>query len=112
VCEHRDAVIANMVAFRRAVAGTSQLNWWDDGANAVAFSRGNKGFVVINHEAIALSRNFVTGLAAGKYCDVLAGGVAAGVCAGQTVTVDPFGNASIALGANTALVLQTGVGIP
>lgn len=113
VCEHRDAAIANMIAFRRAVAGTSQLNWWDDGANAVAFSRGDKGFVVINHEAIALSRNFVTGLAPGKYCDVLAGGVAqAGVCAGQTITVDSFGNANIALGANAALVLQQGIGIP
>jgi alpha-amylase len=112
VCEHRDTVIANMLAFRRAVAGTSQLNWWDDGANAIAFSRGDKGFVAINHEASTLTHSFATGLAAGKYCDVLAGGIALGVCVGQTVTVDLNGNASISLAANTALVLLKGVSIP
>ena len=112
VCEHRDPVIASMVAFRRAVAGTVQKNWWDDGANAIAFSRGNKGFVAINHETVAISRSFNTGLAAGTYCDVLGGGVVASSCAGQTVTVDANGNAPINIAANTALVLEAGVSIP
>ncbi len=112
VCEHRDPAIANMIAFRRAVAGTSQLNWWDDGANAVAFSRGDKGFVAINHEFFAVSRIFATGLAAGTYCDVLTGGAGTGVCVGQSVTVDLNGNANITLAADTALVLQKGISIP
>jgi alpha-amylase len=112
VCEHRDKAIANMIAFRRAVAGTTQLNWWDDGANAIAFSRGDKGFVAINHETGAITHNFVTGLAAGNYCEVLAGGVSAGACAGQTIVVGAGGNASITLPANTAVVLQKGIGIP
>jgi alpha-amylase len=59
-----------------------------------------------------LTHSFATGLAAGKYCDVLAGGIALGVCVGQTVTVDLNGNASISLAANTALVLLKGVSIP
>src|SRR3989475_11157933 len=48
VCEHRDLSILNMVSFRHVVAGTDINHWWDDGANAIAFSRGDKGFVAIN----------------------------------------------------------------
>jgi hypothetical protein len=36
----RDRAIAGLVAFRRTVAGTEIEGWWDDGSNAVAFSRG------------------------------------------------------------------------
>ena len=116
VCEQRDPAIANMVAFRRAVAGTAQMNWWDDGANAIAFSRGNLGFVVINGEAFAVSNpKLPTGLAPGKYCDVLVGGVSTvtpGTCAGQLITVDSNGNASVNLATQTGLVLQAGVSVP
>lgn len=116
VCEHRDPVIANMIAFRRAVAGTAQINWWDNGANAIAFSRAGKGFVVINAEsAIIPARTFVTGLAAATYCDVLGGGVSTvnpGTCAGQSITVDPSGKATISLAAKSGLVLQSGISVP
>jgi alpha-amylase len=116
VCEHRDPAIANMVAFRRAVAGTAQINWWDNGANAIAFSRGAKGFVAINGETVILASHILaTGLAAGKYCDVLAGGVSPampGTCAGQLIAVDSSGNAAISLPAQNAVVLQSGVSVP
>jgi alpha-amylase len=117
VCEHRDPAIMNMIAFRHAVAGTGQTNWWDNGANAIAFSRGNLGFVVINSETSTINAHvFATGLAAGKYCDVLAGGVNNGVtpnaCLGQTITVDISGNASMTLAALTGLVLQASVTVP
>jgi alpha-amylase len=116
VCEHRDPAIANMVVFRRTVAGAAQSNWWSNGANAIAFSRGNMGFVAINGEVSAVSRIFATGLGAGTYCDVLAGGVngtvTPRVCIGQTVTVDANGNASVSVPAQTALVLQAGVSVP
>ncbi len=116
VCEHRDQVIANMIAFRRAVAGTPQTNWWDNGANAIAFSRDGKGFVVINRETVSLSNNFVTGLAPGKYCNILSGGVSLGnpssCAAGQPITVDLSGNANINLAALTGLVLQAGISVP
>jgi len=112
VCEHRDPVIAGMIVFRRAVAGTAQTNWWDNGANAIAFSRGNKGFVVINRETVALSRIFYTGLAAGTYCDVLSGGAGTSGCIGLPVTVAADGNASMSVAAKTALVLQQGISFP
>ena len=42
-------------AARRVVAGTDVNHWWDNGANAIAFSRGDKGFVAINREATPVS---------------------------------------------------------
>jgi alpha-amylase len=114
VCEHRDPAVMNMIAFRHAVAGTAQTNWWDNGGNAIAFSRGNLGFVFINGEtSTAISNVFATGLVAGKYCDVLAGGVNnANTCVGQTITVDASGNANITLAALTGLVLQASMTVP
>lgn len=117
VCEHRDPAIANMIGFRRAVAGTSQTNWWEDvGGNAIAFSRGDKGFVVINAEAAVIpTRSFNTGLAVGTYCDVLVGGVSLAnpnTCVGQAITVSADGTAIIGIAAKSGLVLQAGINIP
>ena len=41
-----------MVAFRNATRGQSVTNWWDNGGDAIAFGRGGKGYVAINHESI------------------------------------------------------------
>ena len=108
VCQHRAAFVAPMVAFRKAVAGTGIANFWDNGGNQVAFSRGDQGFVAINREATALSHAFSTGLAAGNYCDVIVGGLKNGACAGTTVTVDATGMATLELPAMTALAIQVG----
>ena len=43
VCKQRWNPIAKMVRFRNAVAGTQMENYWNNG-EAVAFSRGSKGF--------------------------------------------------------------------
>lgn len=109
VCEHRDPVLRAMVGFRKATAG-AELAWrWDDGANAVAFSRGDRGFVAINRGAAAVRVAAAAGLAAGDYCDVLTGGRApAGGCAGTRVTVAADGAVDLALPAATAVVLQAG----
>jgi len=112
VCEHRDPLIANMVGFRKAVAGTGLSNWWDNGSKAIAFSRGDQGFVAINAESTSVTRNFTTGLAAGTYCDVLGGGVLSGVCVGNSINVGPSGDALITLPSMTGVVLQVGSNIP
>jgi len=108
VCEHRDAYIRNMVRFRRTVAGTAITHWWDNGANAIAFSRGDKGFVAINNESTTVADSVATGLAPGTYCDRLTGGIAAGgaACAGTTVTVDPTGGVSFILAPGTAIAID------
>ncbi|HEX4934663.1 MAG TPA: alpha-amylase family protein, partial [Gemmatimonadaceae bacterium] len=74
VCEHRDPYIRNMIRFRKVVAGTDVTQWWDNGNNAIAFSRGNKGFVAINREGTSVLVSTATGLPAGTYCDVISGG--------------------------------------
>ncbi|EDL02013.1 mCG4474, isoform CRA_a, partial [Mus musculus] len=50
VCEHRWRQIRNMVAFRNVVNGQPFSNWWDNNSNQVAFSRGNRGFIVFNND--------------------------------------------------------------
>ena len=107
VCEHRDPTLRAMVAFRRAVAGTD-LTWqWDDGANAIAFSRGDRGFVSINRGASAAHVTAGSGLAGGDYCDLITGGrAAAGGCAGTRVTVATGGTVDFTLAPATAIVLQ------
>lgn len=107
VCEHRFRPIANMVGFRNAsVSSWTVNNWWDNGNNQIAFSRGDKAFVVINKEGGALSRSFQTGLPAGEYCDVISGDFAAGACSGTVVTVDASGLATINVAANSAAALH------
>ena len=108
VCEHRDSYIAPMVRFRRVVAGTDVNHWWDNGANAIAFSRGDKGFVAINRESAAVTATIATDLPAGTYCDILTGGSNGTACAGTSVTVGATGNVQLALGSNKAIAIHAG----
>jgi alpha-amylase len=106
VCEHRDRSIRTMVGFRRVVAGTAITNWWDNGANAIAFARGTKGFVAINEEATPLDTTLATGLAPGTYCDRITGGLVGGVCAGTSIVVDGSGNTDLQLAAMSAVAVD------
>jgi len=106
VCEHRDPYIRNMVSFRRVVAGTDYSGWWDNGANAIAFSRGDKGFVAINHEAAPITITTTTTMAAGTYCDLLTGGKVGSACAGSSVTVGAGGAVQVTVGSNKALAID------
>lgn len=91
-CEHAWPVIANMVGFHNAVKGTAVTNWWDNGNDAIAFGRGDKGYLILNDESSALTgRSFQTSLPAGVYCDVFHGDYSAGSCSGPTYTVDAGG---------------------
>jgi len=106
VCEHRDPYIRSMIAFRRVVAGAPVTRWWDDGANAIAFSRGDRGFVAINRNGAALDATVATGLPAGTYCDRLTGGRAGAGCAGARLTVDAAGTVRLTVGANAAVAVD------
>jgi alpha-amylase len=98
-CQHAWPEIVRMVAFRNATRGEPVGNWWDDGADAIAFGRGAKGYVVVNHESGPLSRTFQTALPAGAYCDIQSN---------TTVTVNSSGQFTATLGADTALALHAG----
>jgi alpha-amylase len=98
VCEHRDPYIRSMVQFRRHVAGTPITNWWDNGANAIAFARGARGFVAINREVTPLNVKVPAGLPAGTYQDLLKG---------ATVTVAADGTVQLNLEPFRALAIIT-----
>jgi alpha-amylase len=91
-CEHRWPVIANMVGFHNAVRGTGVADWWDNGNDTIAFSRGAKGYLILNDEGSAVNgRRFHTSLPAGSYCDVFHGDFIGGSCTGPAYTVDSAG---------------------
>ncbi|MFE6461196.1 carbohydrate-binding module family 20 domain-containing protein [Streptomyces cinereoruber] len=96
-CQHAWREISSMVAFRNTARGQAVTDWWDNGNNAIAFGRGSKAYVAINHESSALTRTHQTSLPAGTYCDVQSG---------NPVTVDGSGRFTATLGANTALALH------
>jgi len=106
VCEHRDPYLLHMIAFRKLVAGTDVNHWWDDGSNAIAFSRGGLGFVAINREATTLATMIATGMPPGTYCDLLTGGLVGTSCAGATVVVDATGAAQVNLAPMRAIAID------
>ncbi|MEU6554782.1 alpha-amylase family protein [Streptomyces sp. NPDC046915] len=97
-CQHAWPEIKSMVAFRNTTRGQSMTDWWDDGNNAIAFGRGSKGYVAINHESGSLTRTYQTSLSAGTYCNVQNN---------TTVTVNSSGQFTATLGANTALAIYS-----
>lgn len=104
-CQHYWRQIMNMVGFRNAVRGTGVNNWWDNGYQAIAFGRGSKGYVAINHESFSISRTFQTSLPAGTYCDVQHGDRTSGGCTGPTYYVNSSGQFTATVGANDAIAL-------
>jgi len=98
VCEHRDPYILNMASFRRVAAGSDINHWWDNGGDAIAFSRGNKGFVAINNGTATVDTTIATGMAAGTYLDLLAG---------STIVVDSTGAIHLTLSSRSAIAIDT-----
>ncbi len=98
-CQHAWPEIRSMVAFRNATRGEAVTDWWDNGGDAIAFGRGSKGYVAVNHESSSLTRTYQTSLPAGTYCDVQGG---------RTVSVNGSGQFTATLGSNTALALYAG----
>ena len=98
VCEHRDPSILKMVSFRHVVAGTDVNHWWDNGANAIAFSRGSKGFVAINNGTTGLDTTVTTGMATGTYLDLLTS---------SSVVVDAVGAIHLILSPRSAIAIDT-----
>ncbi|VDI54328.1 Hypothetical predicted protein [Mytilus galloprovincialis] len=93
ICEHRWRQIYGMVAFRNVVHGTDILNWWSKDNYQIAFSRGDKGFIVINADVQDLNLELQTGLSTGTYCDVISGELDGENCTGTIVKVNGTGYA-------------------
>lgn len=98
-CQHAWREISSMVGLRNTARGQAVTDWWDDGGDRIAFGRGSKAYVAINHTGTALSRTFQTSLPAGDYCDVQSG---------RAVTVNSSGQFTATLAAETAVALHAG----
>ncbi|MET8327881.1 carbohydrate-binding module family 20 domain-containing protein [Streptomyces sp. NPDC005181] len=96
-CQHAWPQISSMVGFRNTARGEAVTDWWDNGGDRIAFGRGAKAYVAVNHESSSLTRTFQTSLPAGDYCDIQSG---------NGVTVNGSGQFTATLGANTAVALQ------
>lgn len=118
ICEQRRPAIANMVAFRRAAAGTPfstcgrASGQIADDPNQVAFCRDGAGFLALNRAVAAVTATLPTRLAAGQYCDVArdefvaATSSRAATCSGPPVTVSASGAAVITVPASGAVALH------
>lgn len=113
---HRWPALARLVPFRAALRGQPQQRWTvGDNANQIAFSRGDSGFVALNHSGSAWTRTFATGLPPGTYCNIVQGTLDATgtACTGGSVDVAGDGSATVTLPPETsdmlaALVIYTG----
>lgn len=106
ICTDRQQGVANMVGWHNAAAGKSVANWWDNGNNAIAFSRGNAAWIAINNSGSAVTQTFTTGLSAGSYCDIIHGDVSTdGSCTGPAVTVNGSGQATVTVNAHDSVAL-------
>lgn len=98
-CTDRQLGVKGMVRFHNRVGQAPVRNWYDDGTNLIAFSRGNVGFFSTNNATKAKTVTVRTGLPAGRYCDVIHGVKHGGTCSGPTVRVRANGTAMITVGA-------------
>jgi len=94
VCEHRDPAIASMVGFRRQTHGQPVTGWTQLNPSAIAFSRGDRGFVALNAGTSVVNARVSVGLAPGRYRDLLGSAIGAEeergdliVAADQTMTI-------------------------
>jgi alpha-amylase len=105
-CEDRWPQIVGMVGWRGAAGSAPVANWWSDGSNAIAFSRGSDAWVAINDEPGPLTETFSTGLPEGTYCDVISGAAADGACTGTAVAVNASGQATVTVPADDAVAID------
>jgi alpha-amylase len=105
-CTDRDPGVIGMVGWHNYVGKAKQQNWWDDGANVIAFGRGAKGWVAFNNGPAAKTITVQTGLSAGTYCDVVHGKKSNGLCTGPTIKVKDNGKARVSVGAKEAVAIQ------
>jgi len=106
-CTDRLTGVANMVAWHNLALtnGDAVANWYTDGTNLIAFSRGPDAWIALNNESSAQTRTFTTGLPDGTYCDIIHGSGSGGSCTGPAVTVSG-GVATVTVPANDAVAID------
>jgi len=103
-CTQREPGVLAMVGWHNYVGPGARHRWYDDGANVIAFNRGNRGWVAFNNNQQG-SRTITvkTGMKKGTYCDIIHGGLKSGRCSGPTVKVSGNGRATVTIKALDAV---------
>lgn len=107
LCQHRWTPVVGLVRWRAEVGAAPVTDVWL-GRRAVGFGRGDRGFVVVNGNAVPLEETLPTSLPAGTYCDVVTGRLQDGVCTGAEVTVAEDGTVAVTLDGDTAQAFHVG----
>lgn len=98
ICEHRWRQIYNMNMFRNVADDEPVTNWYDNGWNMIAFSRGTRAFIAINNDVLDMDFELQTDLPSGQYCDVISGvKVGSNSCTGKILTVDSNGTIRVVI---------------
>lgn len=71
-CVHRDRRVANLVGLRNYAGAAPLAHWQQGNAQQIAFARAGRAFVAINNSDVNWQQTFETGLADGRYCNVVA----------------------------------------
>ncbi|QNK81890.1 alpha-amylase family protein [Nakamurella sp. PAMC28650] len=105
VCVDRFTGVADLVGWHNYAGSAEVANWWDDGNNLAAFSRGDRAWIAINNETAARTVTVETGLPAGRYCDVIHGARQGHACSGPVVTVGSHGRATVTVPAKDSVAI-------
>ena len=97
-CVNRDPGIIAMVGWHNHVGNAARRNFYTDDANVIAFSRGNRGWAAFNNGTEDKRIRVQTGMAAGRYRDVILGTV---------VTVNAAGMATVVVPARDAVAIRS-----
>jgi len=110
-CDHRAHAVVSMVRFHSYAGDAAKKHVHDSEYNVLAFSRGSRGWAGFNNNDTSdlhgtsgvRTIDVQTGMRPGRYCDIVAGGRAAGRCTGTTVRVRSNGRATVTLPARGAV---------
>ncbi|MBP2436595.1 alpha-amylase family glycosyl hydrolase [Microbacterium amylolyticum] len=106
--KHAQNDIQNMVGFRNETYGTAVVNKWSSAdGSAIAFGRGDKGYVAINNGSGSVQREFTTSLPDGEYYNVIKATRTGDTWSGESVVVSG-GKFTANLGAKDAIALHAG----
>ncbi|MGC4888276.1 carbohydrate-binding module family 20 domain-containing protein [Micromonospora sp. DT227] len=107
-CLTRSVGIKGMVGWANAARPVKTVSDFTTvNSNVIGFHRGDRAWIGINDSGTATTATFTTGLADGRYCDVITGGATAAGCTGATVTVSG-GRATVTVPANGAIAVHVG----
>ncbi|WP_229401522.1 carbohydrate-binding module family 20 domain-containing protein [Micromonospora okii] len=105
-CLTRSTGIKGMVGWANAARPVRSVSDFTTvNSNVIGFHRGDRAWIAINDSGSASTATFTTGLADGRYCDVVSGPATASGCAGGTVTVSG-GRATVTVPANNAVAIH------